>query len=61
MSGRYAQALFALAQETHATDEVAADLATFAGMLDESEDLRDFVRSPVFSAEAAGQGAGRAA
>lgn len=51
MSGRYAQALFALAQETHATDEVAADLATFAGMLDESEDLRDFVRSPVFSAE----------
>ena len=51
MSGRYAQALFALAQETHATDEVAADLATFARMLDESEDLRDFVRSPVFSAE----------
>ena len=51
MSGRYAQALFALAQETHATDAVAADLATFARMLDESDDLRDFVRSPVFSAE----------
>lgn len=51
MAGRYAQALFALAQESHATDEVAADLATFARMIDESDDLRNFVRSPVFSAE----------
>ena len=51
MSGRYAQALFALAQETHTTDEVAADLATFAKLIAESADLRDFVRSPVFSAE----------
>ena len=51
MSGRYAQALFALAQETHATDAVAADLATFAALIAESEDLRNFMRSPVFSAE----------
>ncbi len=51
MSGRYAQALFALAQETHATDAVAADLATFANLIAESEDLRNFLRSPVFSAE----------
>jgi len=51
MSGRYAQALFALAQETHTTDAVAADLATFANLIAESEDLRNFVRSPVFSAE----------
>jgi F-type H+-transporting ATPase subunit delta len=51
MSGRYAQALFALAQETHATDEVAADLATFGRMIAKSEDLQNFVRSPVFSAE----------
>ncbi len=51
MSGRYAQALFALAQETHTTDEVAGDLANFANLLFESEDLRNFVRSPVFSAE----------
>ncbi|WP_174511599.1 F0F1 ATP synthase subunit delta [Methylocella tundrae] len=51
MAGRYAQALFDLAHETSTTDEVAADLATFAGLLAESEDLRDFVRSPVFSAE----------
>ncbi len=51
MSGRYAQALFALAQETLTTEEVAADLATFSNLLAESEDLRNFVRSPVFSAE----------
>lgn len=51
MAGRYAQALFALAQERGATEGVAKDLAAFAAMLDESEDLRNFVRSPVFSAE----------
>ncbi len=51
MAGRYAQALFALAEERGAVEGVAADLATFAAMLDESEDLRNFVRSPVFSAE----------
>jgi F-type H+-transporting ATPase subunit delta len=51
MAGRYAEALFALAQENHATDGVAADLATFSNMIAESEDLRAFLRSPVFSAE----------
>ena len=51
MAGRYAQALFALAEERGAVEGVAADLATFSAMLDESEDLRNFVRSPVFSAE----------
>jgi F-type H+-transporting ATPase subunit delta len=51
MAGRYAQALFALAQETDATDAIAADLAKFAGLLAESEDLRRFVKSPVFTAD----------
>ncbi len=51
MAGRYAEALFALAQETGTTDDVAADLATFAGLIASSEDLRRFVKSPVFSAE----------
>ena len=51
MAGRYAQALFALAQETAATEEVAQDLATFAGLIASSEDLQRFVKSPVFSAE----------
>jgi F-type H+-transporting ATPase subunit delta len=51
MAGRYAEALFALAQERGTTDRVAADLAAFAGFIASSEDLRRFVKSPVFSAE----------
>jgi F-type H+-transporting ATPase subunit delta len=51
MSGRYAAALFALAKEQGTTDQVAADLQAFAGLIDESPDLQRFVRSPVFSAE----------
>lgn len=51
MAGRYAQALFELASESGATDQVAADLAAFDGLLDESVDLRRFVKSPVFTAE----------
>lgn len=52
MAGRYAQALFALAQERHATDAVAADLQSFQALVAESRDLERLVRSPVFSAEA---------
>jgi F-type H+-transporting ATPase subunit delta len=48
---RYALALFSLAQEQKATDAVAGDLQKFAAMLVESDDLRRFVTSPVFSAE----------
>ncbi|MGB6326200.1 MAG: F0F1 ATP synthase subunit delta [Methylocella sp.] len=51
MAGRYAQALFALCQETGATETAAADLAAFAGMVRSSADLRRLVKSPVFSAE----------
>jgi len=51
MAGRYAQALFELAQETHSTDEVAADLQTFGDLIASSEDLQRFIKSPVFSAE----------
>jgi F-type H+-transporting ATPase subunit delta len=49
--GRYATALFDLAQEEHAIESVGADLSRFQKLLDESEDLRRLVRSPVFSAE----------
>jgi len=49
--GRYAVALFELAKENSAVDEIAADLARFQELLNESEDLRRLVRSPVFSAE----------
>ena len=49
--GRYATALFELAQEEHVIESVAADLSRCQKLLDESEDLRRLVRSPVFSAE----------
>lgn len=49
--GRYATALFELAQEDQAVDQVGADLANFQALLDESDDLTRLVRSPVFSAE----------
>lgn len=48
--GRYATALFELAQEADTVDQVGTDLATFQAMIDESDDLKRLVRSPVFSA-----------
>ena len=51
MAGRYAQALFQLAQEQGSTDKVAADLKSFAAMIAESADLARLVRSPAFSAQ----------
>jgi F-type H+-transporting ATPase subunit delta len=50
MPGRYATALFELAQEAKAVDQVSADLDSFAAMLDGSEDMVRLVRSPVFGA-----------
>lgn len=49
--GRYALALFELAQEQSQLQPVENDLIQLQGMLDESADLRRMVRSPVFSAE----------
>lgn len=49
--GRYATALFELAQEENAVDAVAGDLDRFQGLLDLSDDLRRLVTSPVFAAE----------
>jgi F-type H+-transporting ATPase subunit delta len=51
MAGRYAQALFDLAQERGATDQVAADLSAFSALVAESPDLQRFIKSPVFTAE----------
>jgi len=48
-AGRYAAALFELANEQSALAEIEADLAKFQGLLDESADLRALVRSPVTS------------
>jgi F-type H+-transporting ATPase subunit delta len=51
MAGRYALALYSLAEELGVTDKVAEDLAKFAGLIAESEDLQRFVKSPLHSAE----------
>jgi F-type H+-transporting ATPase subunit delta len=50
VAGRYASALFSLAQEQRQTGEVAAALGTVAAMIAESPDLQRLVRSPVYSA-----------
>jgi F-type H+-transporting ATPase subunit delta len=49
LAGRYATALFELADENKALDQVAQDLATLKKMLAESPDLDRMVRSPVLT------------
>lgn len=49
LAGRYAIALFDLAEEQHALDQVAADLSTLKALIAESPDLVRLLRSPVFS------------
>lgn len=51
VAGRYATALFELAQESNALEAVEKDLDGFSGMLAESADLRRLVKSPVFAAD----------
>jgi F-type H+-transporting ATPase subunit delta len=58
MAGRYATALFELAREEKAVDVVKSDLDRFEALLNDSEDLRRLVRSPVFSADEQGKALG---
>ena len=51
VAGRYASALFELAQEQNRLDEVDRDLGTFQALLDQSSDLKRLVHSPAFAAE----------
>ena len=51
MAGRYATALFELALEENALDQVARDLSRFDQALGAVHDLYRLVKSPVFSAE----------
>jgi F-type H+-transporting ATPase subunit delta len=55
LAERYAAALFDLADEQKALDEVAGDLKRLRDMLRESADLRRLVRSPVLSREDQGK------
>jgi len=51
MAGRYATALFELALESNAVDQVQAELNGFEALVASSPDLARLVRSPAFSAE----------
>lgn len=50
-AGRYAQALFELANEEGVLDPVAADLASLTALIGESADLARLVKSPIYSRE----------
>ena len=50
VAGRYASALFSLAQDDRQTEAVAQSLATLDALIASSADLERLVRSPVFSA-----------
>jgi F-type H+-transporting ATPase subunit delta len=47
VAGRYATALFELAQETDSVDAVGAELTAFEQLIDTMPDMARFVRSPV--------------
>ncbi len=49
VAGRYAAALYDLADEKGALDTVAADLAALQAMIGASDDFRRFIKSPIIS------------
>jgi F-type H+-transporting ATPase subunit delta len=49
LAGRYATALYELAEEQGALDKVADDLRSLSAMIDGSADLKRMIRSPVIS------------
>lgn len=51
MAERYANALFGLAKDENAVDQVARDLDQLSELLGRSDELRRLTKSPVFSAE----------
>src|SRR5689334_5341074 len=55
VAGRYANALFELADNARSLDQVAQDLATFRKMVDESPDLRRMLANPVIGRAAQGK------
>lgn len=55
LARRYARALFELADEAKAVDEVAADLSLLAEAIADSADLERLIRSPIISREDQGK------
>jgi F-type H+-transporting ATPase subunit delta len=58
LAGRYATALFQLADDANAIDEVHGDLAQLQAMIGESGDLRRVLRSPLIPREQQGKAMG---
>lgn len=58
VAGRYATALFELALEQKALEQIETDLGRFGEALDASEDLQRLVKSPMFSTEEQGRALG---
>jgi F-type H+-transporting ATPase subunit delta len=54
LAGRYATALFQLAEADASLDEVADDLNSLGNMIEDSDDLRRLIRSPALSRHAQG-------
>lgn len=55
LSGRYATALFELADDEKALDTTATDLVALGSLIGESRDLAELIRSPVVSREDQGR------
>jgi F-type H+-transporting ATPase subunit delta len=55
ISGRYATALFELAQESKSLETIATDLSRLRALITGSADLARLVRSPVFSRDEQGK------
>ncbi len=55
LSGRYARALYELADESKQLDTVADDLRSLSAALAESEELRRLVKSPILSRDEQGK------
>jgi len=55
VAGRYASALFELADNARSLDQVAHDLATFRKLVAESRDLARLIASPVINRELQGK------
>ena len=54
-AGRYATALFELASQQHALDQVENDLALLGGAIEESPELARMIASPVVSRDGQGK------
>ncbi len=55
LAGRYASALFELAEADNLLDQVAADITLLRTMIDDSADLRRLIRSPAISRQDQGR------